>query len=537
MRAHPPFVKQLLLGAAIALLNLLAYRQTLSFAPVHLDEPQLLGERWGYLRARGSALDAFSHDAFNRGEGVFYRPLLTLSFIADARGAGARFDPAPFHRTNLALQLLNALLCFALFARLLRAPELAAAGALLFSLHPGLAAASGWIPGRNDALLFTFAALALLLLTEAARRRSAGLFLLHLLSFLLALLTKETALALLLLFPVWALAVAKDGPPAAKGRIGPAAAALGWLCCAGLFLFLRSGALAQAPAGSVPGLPDLLFRAAAYAAYVFVPAGIPVYAWFQDLPAVRVALSVLAGLLLFAGAWWRLREDRLLPCAFAAGVLFLLPAAFSDRFLPHRLYLPVFFFALAATHAAGRLLPGRRLVAPALAAAALGLGVLTFLSLQRFRDPDAFWQDAHAASPSCAEALYELGYAAQQRGEPAVAERWYLQAIAGHPLLPDAHNNLGVIYKQAGRFEEALRLYEAELALAPGKAYVLRNLGNLFTARGDCPRAIEYYRRAIAIEPGVRSTYESLASCLGATGNADEAARYLRLALGLKPDP
>ena len=523
-------MKWLLLGAAIALANLLVYWQTISFAPVHLDEPQLLSDRWQRLKAGSSFSDAFQHDVFSAAGGVFYRPLLTLSFIADARRSGEQFDPAPFHRSNLAIHLVNALLCFALLARLARGAGLAAAGALLFSLHPGLAAASGWIPGRNDALLFTFSALALLFLTEAARRRSAGLFVLHLVSFFLALLTKETAVVLLPLFPAWVWAVAPDAARSGKWRFDAAAAAAGWAACAGMYLFLRAGALAQSPANQVPGAGDLLFRTAAYAAYVFVPVSIPVFAWFKDLSLTRVLLADVAGLLLFAAAWWRSRNSWLLPCAVGALILFVLPSAFSDRFLPHRLYLPTFFFALAATEVVRVSFSARRAATLAMVAVALCLAGMTFFSLRRFKNPDVFWQDAYAASPSCGEAVYELGYAAQQHGDLAGAEKYYLKVIAENPLILDAHNNLGIIYKQAGRYDEALRLYEEELKLAPGKAYVLGNIGNLMLAKGDCPRAIDYYKRQIAAEPGNRTTYENLAYCLQWTGNAAEAATYRRIA-------
>ncbi|MCX5785554.1 MAG: tetratricopeptide repeat protein [Elusimicrobia bacterium] len=533
MRDSHSIIKYLTLGAAIALANFLVYRQTTSFAPVHLDEQQLLSDKWRNLKAGRSFPDAFKHDVFNLGTGAFYRPVLTLSFIADARLSGDKFDPAPFHRSNLFLHIFNALLCFILLARLAYGAELAAAGAMLFSLHPALAAASGWIPGRNDSLLFAFSALALLFLTEAAKRRNAGLFILHLIAFFLALLTKETAAVLLPLFPAWIYVFHRDSALSGKWKL-KAAAALGWIFCAGLYLFLRTGALKGGPANLLSNTHDLVFRTASYAAFVFVPVNIPVFAWFSDLSPMRIILADTAGLILLAAAW-QSRKGKLLPCAFAAFCLFILPSAFSDRFLPHRLYLPVFFFALAATEAARIFYPAKRaLTLAVMAASALCLAAITFHSLRRFKDPDVFWADAYAVSPSCGEAAYELGYSAQLRGDMAGAEKYYLKVITGSPSIPDARTNLGVIYKQAGRYDEALRLYEDELKLTPGKAIVIENIGNLMAARGDYPRAIEYYKLKIAIEPEVRKTYEILVFCFQKTGDLKEADKYRRIALTLK---
>jgi len=529
-----PKQKLLALGAAIVLANLLVYGQTTSFAPVHLDEPQLVIDQWQYLKADGSYVDAFRHGAFRFGNGVFYRPVLTLSLMVDARLSGEKFDPAAFHRGNLAIHGANALLCFALLVQLARGTGLAAAGALLFSLHPGLAAASGWIPGRNDSLLFTFTALALLFLTEAARRRSAALFMLHLIAFFIALLTKETAVALLPLFPAWVYVFAKDLTPPGRRRLRVAAAVLCWGLSAVAYLALRMAALKDAPAIPVPGLHDLLFRAAAYAAYVFLPVGVPVFAWFQDLSLTRVALTAAVGLLLLAAAWWRSGRKGLIPCAVAAGVLFIIPSAFSDRFLPHRLYLPVFFFTLAATEAARAVSPAKKAAPLALAAVALCFGGLTAQDLRRFKNPDVFWQSVNENSPSCGEALYELGYAAQMRADFAGAQRYYLKVIAESPAILDARNNLAIIYKKAGRYDEALMLYEEELKLAPGRAYVIGNIGNLMVAKGDCRSAVEYYKRQLVAEPGIRKTYDNLVSCLLKIGDIEAATRYQQIALTLK---
>jgi Tfp pilus assembly protein PilF len=527
--------KSLILGALIVLANLLVYRQVLSFAPVNLDEQQLLGDNWRYLRTGSSAAAAFKRDVFKTADGTFYRPLLTLSFMADAGLAGDKFDPAPFYRSNLLIQLFNALLCFILFTRFIRPEELAAAGALVFSLHPALAAASGWIPGRNDSLLFTFSALSLLCLTEAVRRHRAGLFAAHLLSFFLALFVKETAAVLLPLFPVWAYISAGVAPLAGKWKV-KAAVVAGWAFCAGAYLFLRAGALNGGNLSLIPDLHSLLSRTAAYAAYVFVPVNIPVYAWFRDLSVTRIILADGAALLFFLPAW-RPRKGLLLPCALAGLAFSIVPSAFSDRFLPHRLYLPVFFFALALSEAGRAFYPEKKIAAPLLLTVSLCLGYMTFHSLRRFRDPDTFWQNAYALSPSCAEAAYELGYSAQLRGEAAVAEKYYLKAIAANPLVHDARLNLGVLYKQAGRYDEALGLYTEELKLSPGRPAVLENIANLLAAKGDLSGAAGYYELKIAAEPDACKTYESLILCLHAAGNDKEAARYRDLLKKRCPPP
>lgn len=514
-----------------AVLTLLIYLPVPGFSPVNLDEQQFFVDQWQQLSRGNSVADAFSRGVFETG-GTFYRPALTLSFMADARRSGATFTPKVFYATNLALHALNAVLAFALLAALGFTAELSAAGALLFALHPAIAGAVAWIPGRNDPLLFLFAAGSLLALTAAARRRSPALLALHLALFFLALITKETAVALAALFPPWALLTGACVKGPLKDRKPAILAALGWALCLAVYFYLRSAAVHE----SAPyhGLMPLLARSAAYSSYIFLPLATPVYAWFGDIPALRLWAVNAAALALLGAGLYKARS-ALGALAALAGLAFIFPSAFSDRFIPHRAYLPAFFLALALTAAASAFYKERR----RLVLAAAGLIIILFAAgarraMYRFDGPQAFWSAAGAASPSSSEADYELGYLAQQNGNGPEAERRYLAALAKNPSAPDARNNLGVLYRGRGRNAEALRLYMEELALEPGKPQTLGNIGNLYASTGRLAEAAEYYKKRLAADPYSEKTYEILIECLIRTGRAGEAGNYARALAALK---
>lgn len=522
--------KNLALLTGVILANLFVYRQIIGFQPVNLDEQQLFMDKWRGLKATKSLTEAFRHDVFETGSGTFYRPVLTLSFMLDAGRSGEVFEPAVFHRTNLLLHIFNAGLCFALLAGLGYPSGFAAAGALLFSLNPVIAGASAWIPGRNDSLLFFTAALALLFLAAAIKRRNPAFFVAHLFFFLAALLTKETAAVLIFVFPAWALAAGWRRAP--KHARQAAAAVAGWVFCLAVYWFMRSAVLRGEVA--FPGVGELFGRTAAYAAYLFFPYDPPIYAWFKDLHWVRVVVANAAVLALFA-VLWRQKGRYVLGAAAVAIYLFILPSAFSDHFIPHRNYLPSFFFALALTEA-GYLLRGGKLNSLlALGAVTVCMAAGTYGYLGNFKDPAAFWSSVRKTSPSSSEAAYELGYQAHLRGEIPLARKYYLQALAANPFQPDARNNLGVIYKQAGRYAQAQKLYEEELKLDPGKPLVLENIGNLLMAQGKFRLAAAYYRQKISAEPDSPKTYASLIFCLRKAGLEAEADKYARQAALQKP--
>ncbi|MCG2725523.1 MAG: tetratricopeptide repeat protein [Elusimicrobia bacterium] len=521
--------KNLAFLALIILANLFVYRQIIDFKPVNLDEQQLLMDKWSGLKATGSLKDVFKTDVFETGSGIFYRPMLTLSFILDTKRSGEIFEPSVFYKTNLFIHIFNTCLCFALLAGLGYPSGFASAGALVFSLNPVIAGASAWIPGRNDSLLFFMAALALLFLTKAIKRRNIVFLIAHMFFFFAALLTKETAAILIFIFPLWALAAGwRHEPKRVWQEIG---VLIGWGLCIAVYWFMRAAIIeSNVP---FPGIGELFSRTSAYASYLFFPYNPPVYAWFKDLYWVRIIVTNVVVLALFA-ALWRLKSRHIIVFAVLSVYLFIVPSAFSDRFIPHRNYLPSFFFALALTEA-GYLFRGAKvnsLLVMGIISISMAAGTYNYLGY--FKNPEAFWSGVRKISPASSEAAYELGYQAHLCKDFATAEKYYLEALSNNPAQPDARNNLGVIYKQTGRYEKAMKFYEEELKLNPGKPLVLENIGNLFMVQGEFRQAIAYYKQKISAEPNNIKTYSKLIFCLRKIGMNADADEYAKQAIALQ---
>ncbi len=518
--------KNLALTALIITANFLVYWKTTAFQPVQLDEVHLIDEKWEQFKDKKYVMEVFKRDAFGTHDINFYRPALNLSFMLDARLCRGGFNSGVFHGTNIVIHIIGAILCFFLLAASGYQAGLAAGVSLIFSLHPALAGACGWIPGRNDSMLFCAAAASLLFLIKAARRGSAGFFILHLVFFLAALLIKETAAVLVFVFPVWVFAFAGGSFSGfAKRKVKTASAVLGWAVCLAGYFLLRINAV-KGGIGAFPDPVEFIFRTGAYAAYVFAPFNIPVFAVFGDIALNRVVIANAAGLV-FLSVLWIFRRGWILPAAAACIYLFILPSAFSDCFQPHRTYMPVFFLALALAEGMKTFYSPR----PLITLSALGIAVIVLAAgaknfSGRFADPEAFWGDSFKHSPSCSEAAWIMGYTAHLRGDTASAENYYLKTIALNPFVPDARNNLGIIYKSRGQYNKAWRFYEGELKLNPQNAKVLENIGNLMMTAGDWNRAVDYYKRKIALDPGAAKTYESLIFCLKKAGRGKEADNY-----------
>lgn len=131
----------------------------------------------------------------------YWRPLaLVALYVGRMLGDGA---PTGFHAVSLVLHLAATATVFALARRLLGNRTLLgpAAAALLFGLHPVHVEAVAWISAVNDPLAGLFTLLSLLALVRWRDRGSDGVAIVPAVLLLLALLSKESALAWFALAP------------------------------------------------------------------------------------------------------------------------------------------------------------------------------------------------------------------------------------------------------------------------------------------------------------------------------------------------
>jgi hypothetical protein len=156
-------------GAAIVITGLVAYGWSVSFDVTGIDDSNLFAYRQQWLQSWTSIPEAF-HTGYWHNSGVFpdedyYRPLVTLTFIADAIiGRGSLVVP---HVTNVLIHCAVAFMLFVFLQQLGTPKRTALILALLFAAHPLASNAVSWIPGRNDSLCALF--LLLSFITAAMR--------------------------------------------------------------------------------------------------------------------------------------------------------------------------------------------------------------------------------------------------------------------------------------------------------------------------------------------------------------------------------
>ncbi len=534
------------------------------------------------------ALVSDFHAGTGGGSGK-WRPLVTLSYALD--GARGGWRPAPFHASNVLAHALACLVLGLLLARAGIAWPLALAAALWFAAMPAHVEPVAWIAGRTDlfAALFMFAAL----LADGARRRARkrGPGGLAPLLFALALLCKETSLALLAV-----LAVAVAGAAPAERPVRP------WRWLAPYALVALAWAAAWLAIGAIPARPDYMdtTRAAAVARGVAwtaaallrftVPGVTHAPDWTLPAAASWADPRIYAGLLLWAGLFAavfvavRRRSAFAVPLALTVAPLLPVAVASFGGFAGGAVMAERLVYA-----ASGGVVWSAALAAAWLLARAgvrkrpLGwvFGVLAIVAIVHgarttWRDQAMYANDASVYAALWArvpaDPVGAVGLATVRMHEGRLDDALALldRAEALDPRVPEIHQARAEIAFARAAWADVAAAAGREIALEPTRGYprLLRDvarvrmgegaqvaaeidsLGRLFpddpmllAARGEWrlasgrpAQAVTDLERALEREPGDPFTGLALARALTATGDRAGALQVLAHVVRIAPE-
>ena len=183
-------------------LPVLIYLQTLSFSFIYFDDNEIITNNITFLSDFRNAPQVFLTDAFLVKSSHFYRPLQTLSYMADIGLLGGN-NTWMYHLSNILLLGFIACLLFLLLRKFLIPLRLAILSTLVYCAHPLFISSVAWIPARGDLLLSFFSLLSFLFFIEFLQKRKIIYLFLNWLTFTIALFCKETAAFLPFLFIIY----------------------------------------------------------------------------------------------------------------------------------------------------------------------------------------------------------------------------------------------------------------------------------------------------------------------------------------------
>ncbi|MCD6308766.1 MAG: tetratricopeptide repeat protein, partial [Candidatus Latescibacteria bacterium] len=310
---------------------------------------------------------------------------------------------------------------------------------------------------------------------------------------------------------------------------------------------------------------------------------VPVVQNFEyDYPAARslfearVLLSLLILVFTARVAVRLFRRERLLSFGIA---WFFLTLSVESTLKPlgnvifeHRLYLPMFGFALFLCVMLFRLFGGRgkNVAAIILLVIVILCSVLAVRRNAMWRTDITLWSDVVKKSPGKARphtylgaalikagdmrggldhlrtaleldpnddnANHNIGSAFYIQGNYDEAEPYFRRAVELDDTNAEAWYHLGVIADSRGAHEDALALMERSLALNPGQPDALYAAGNILVELARPGDAAAMYRRALTLNPGFTEARNNLANTLLMTGSAAGAVEELTRILASDPE-
>lgn len=464
-----------------------------------------------------SPLGKFIHSAST----IPQRPVMNISFAMDYWLWG--LNPAGYHFTQVLLHALNSMFVLFLLYRLFPSHGAALIAGLLFALHPVHTEAVTAFLGRSELLMTFFCLLSIAAFWFSLQRsgvRCWWTYLGSLAAFVLACLSKETGIVVLILFLLIFLL-----SPSVRGwrkswksvvlRFTP------FVVLAVVYLFYRSSVVHSIPRPWWGGSPVNSFMMMftivwEYVRLLFFP--LHLSPWYitsvpRSLWEWKVILGIfllIGGLLLTVLLW---RKAWFLSLSIGWILLALLPLSnlipIPGSMMAERwLYLPSVGFCWMVGYLLASLLEKSKSWKLARTVVLTGLCSLSVLSLIRVWTWNAVWRDG---------------------------ERLFKVMLSRNDENTLAHNNLGDLYLEQGRFNGGIQEYAITLFYQPKAPRAYEGLGSVFWARNLKDEALTFFRQAVVLAPDFTQAHYSLGLALAETEDTAGAMRELQMVLVKEP--
>lgn len=579
--------KVFLLEFTLVIIVFVVYANSLSGGFILDDWHQVFQNPW--IKGFGHIREIILSGAweFEKKLTNYYRPLMHLTYMLIWNALGE--SPVYYHWVNIALHAANTVLVFVLSRRLMKIffkeEHLLPAfiGSAIFAIHPIHTEAVDWIASVPE-LSFTFFGLSSFYFYLRSDGRMDASYWVSAFLFFIALLGKETAVALLpvlVLYDILArgqkagLAMLKKYAPFALVLF--AYATLRYFALKGLELHVFNHI---AVFFIIINIFPLFFN---YFLKLFFPADF--WAWHIFNPYATVLNpGVVISILFFAAFVFilvmALKKDKASAFCLLFLTLPLLPAlnipvmpkcVFAERYL----YFPSVGLSLLVAVFLSRRKRLKIFEAAGLILIMLLFSVNTFARNKIWDGDDSFWKDdvfktaiykqenltddfekyQHGVVfykegrmgeaiknfkavlgryPSSTIVLINLGMALEAEGRGDEAAIQYKDAIKADSRAADAYYNLGNILLQSGKLKEAEENFRKASEIKRD-ADTFNQLGLTYYREGLIDRSVESFREAIGINPRYAQAYNNMAISLFRKGDFKDAFLMFRKAFELEP--
>jgi protein O-mannosyl-transferase len=507
-----------LLAVAVAVVAVAVYLPAMGNGFTNWDDPGYVTEN-PHLGSFDAHFFAWAFTTFRQAG---WNPLTWLSLGVDHALFGS--DPSGYHTTNVLLfgatTLAVVLLIGTLFARARNSVDssvLAAAGVagLFFAVHPLHVESVAWVSERKDVLFGFFYLVTLLFYLRFTQHHRRSDYLASLGAFLLALLSKPTAMSLPLVLVV--IDAYPLGRFSKSGRSRVAIEKVPFLVLGAASSIITI--VAQWRGGAVArhiGFGERLWIAERafgfYLAKTIWPLNlVPMYPLDSQFSPWR--WDYLASLALLLGASTAAvvlrRRVPLFAASWAAYLVMLLPAvaavlgeqSAADRHMYLPLLVPAIWIAVAVAYV-WRTKGNLRVTTMVVAMVTMVvLSILTVRQIGIWRDARALWTWVVEKEPDVAMGHYNLGEYFREKGDLDRAGQSWRRAAELEPSFSWPLNQLGNLALLQGRGDEAYAYFDRATRVNPNDAEAQLNFADLLEEQGKHAEARTHYEIFLRVAP------------------------------------
>ena len=467
-----------------------------------------------------------------------YRPLQLFSYWIDF--SIWKLNAFGFHLTNIALHLLASLALFGFTYLLFRNKILSLLSGLFFVCYPVHVEAVSYISSRANSLVMLFTLLSFIFYIKYLRSQRSYAYILMLLSFCAALLSKESAIIMPFLILLYHYAFSER----IKLKAFASVAVVGMAYC--ILRISMLGSMYQGSDDLFRRIPGFFVAVSAYLRILFLPLdlhcdyGNKIFSFADP----RAILGLIASVVLI---WYAFRLKRKRPVISFSILWFFIALLPTTGIYPrtaffmadHWLYFPsIGFFMILAFWFSGLYQDSKKrfFAVGATVFIILFYSYLTVRENSYWKNPISLFERSIQLTPDSASVHNNLGYEYLNSGKFDKALVEFRRAIAIDPRSPAPYCNLGIVHVALGEYDKAWASFRKAVELKPDYALAYNELCLGYGRMGKCEEAVPACKRLTEISPRQPSAYYNLGNSYDKCSKKKEAIDAYQKAIALKPD-
>jgi len=501
------FVPYLLLS----LITFVVYFQVLSFGLIEFDDLQII-ERAKNHSEENIFKTAYCYDSYFKADvnSNYYRPVQNLTILIDSSISNDGYTS--YHFSNLLFHLFAVLALFNLMKKLKTSGLAALFASLIFAVHPLFSFNVAWIPARGDMLSTFFSLLSLIFFIRYIEKHKITDIALNVTFMFLAVLSKEIAVVLPVLFALYfILLVEHPGAKIKSIRLRDMIILVsGWSASILIYFILKSLFLNQLQTQFSFGFSEFfnnLRYFPEYFAKTFIPINISGMSSFDDTRLIAGFILIVA-LPVLAMIKKESTTTRKVVFSYLWIIIFLLPViSFKPVYIPtgenweHRAYLPMLGLFILISDIAAKYFKQKEKLLLTGSAIVIIFAVLTIGVSKNYSNPFSYFDNIIKKGNELPNAYFGRGTINLEKQNTAFALNDFNRAIELKDDYYEAYFKRGIIENETNQIDKAVKDFLKAAELKPELPHAYFNLSICYYKLNDYQQSYNYMEKSMAIDP------------------------------------